>query len=345
MAVVETVLAIAASIWIATLSNTLAYMAIAASLSPFLLLRSEESAQLGVRWFNLFAPSKVNKVDLSANAWVWLTLLVLSLLIRVIATLCHPFKGIQSIPKNWVRAVLCSDLATPVELVPGTGSVREVLQKYSYEDLDVDAVFMIVMFAIFLSLGAAVKFFETLLPNSLLSAVSVFFAFVFFFGASLMALGLTCYIVAHMYRFSLKSTALIWLPLVYVVHVAYDKSLTLSGRLEEMQRSALWRLIRFISWVTLALLAAKIVFLPSVINWWNQQVWTRVINVYVMPNQIHGWHIAAGLNSVIALVGYYYFIDRAPLRIRDGSWNESQVMKGLEIFSVTVVLSLFIRSS
>ena len=35
---------------------------------------------------------------------------------------------------------------------------------------------------------------------------------------------------------------------------------------------------------------------------------------YVMPNMIHPWRVATGLNSMIALCGYYYFLDGASLQ-------------------------------
>jgi hypothetical protein len=112
----------------------------------------------------------------------------------------------------------------------------------------------------------------------------------------------------------LKSTALIWLPLVYVVRTTYNRTLSLPAQLEEMRQAAIWKIIRGISWVTLALLAAKIVILPTVIDWWNSKMWTKVLNVYVIPNMIHPWRVATGLNSMIALCGYYYFLDGASLQ-------------------------------
>jgi hypothetical protein len=130
----------------------------------------------------------------------------------------------------------------------------------------------------------------------------------------------------------LKSTAIIWLPLVYVAHTTFDKTVPLSVQLQEIRKSALWKLIRVISWVTIALLVFKVVILPTMIDVWNSQPWAGVLNIYVMPNEIHPWHIATGLNSAITLLGFYYFLDRAPRRIFEGVWKEAGVLRTLQIF-------------
>lgn len=123
-----------------------------------------------------------------------------------------------------------------------------------------------------------------------------------------------------------------------MVRTTYDRTLSLPAQLEEMRQAAIWKIIRGISWVTLALLAAKIVILPTVIDWWNSQMWTKVLTVYVMPNMIHPWRVATGLNSMIALCGYYYFLDPA----RGGCVKESGA--SLQFFALWKFSLLFVGS-
>ena len=135
------------------------------------------------------------------------------------------------------------------------------------------------------------------------------------------------------YRFSVKSTALIWAPLLYVVKNTFDDSMPLVAKVREIEMSALWKLIRIFSWITLVLFALKIILLPNTIDWWNAQTWTKVLDVYVMPNQIHTWHVAAAINAALALVGYYLFLEKASRYLLVGKWSEGFVGNGLQVFT------------
>lgn len=339
----ESLAAIAISLGIAIHFETLAHIAIGACLAPFLLMRSPASIELGRRWFTRVALKKPGVDDPFRMIWNFLKILVASVLIKILATIRHPLKGFRAIPTNWAQVVLCTDINTPVELVPGCGPVRETLRKCAYEE-EMSNWGLLLFGAIFAGLLVAAMhvwvrhWFSSVIWRGLVW----FLEAVFIFSALAFALGLGCYLVGYLYRLSLKSTALIWLPLLYVVRTTFDETLTLRTRLEEIRESALWKLIRLISWLTLALLTAKIVVLPAVIDWWNLQRWTQILNVYVMPNQIHTWHIAAGLNSLVALAGYFFFLERAPRYMLDGAWTERTVALGLQTFRfVRVVISTY----
>jgi hypothetical protein len=259
----------------------------------------------------------------------------------VIATLSHPIKGVQAIPNNWFAVVLCTDVYTPIELVPGVGPVQDTLQSCIFEDDPVRSSFPTLLVG---TVFAGILTILTYALDNLLSppwpfyyvwhGVAAFFEFVLLIGTLTFALGFAFYAVAYCYRLSLKSTALIWLPLVYVVRKSYDQTLSLSTQLNELRQSALWKTIRIVSWAVIALLLAKILILPTIIDWWDSHTWAKVLNVYVMPNVIHPWHVGAGLNAAIALLGYYFFLDPAPRRIMEGIWSESAVRNGLQAFQL-----------
>jgi hypothetical protein len=337
LALVETLAAVAISVGIAVRYETLAHVAVSCFIAPLLLMRSSESVTLGIRWFNKLRPTKPERAgNPFLPGWQYLKTLVLSIAIKFAATARHPIKGIQCIPTNWVRVVLCTDLGTSVELVPGIGPAYDTLKGCVTDDdpYEFGALLAGVIFA------AAVVFaihywVRPWSENILWQAFFWFLEFSFSLSWSILALGLACYVVAYFYRLSLKSTALIWLPLVYVVYTTFDRSVALSVQLEEMRESALWKLTRLLAWVTLALLISKITVLPTSIEWWNSQSWAKVLNVYVMPNEIHPWHIATGLNAAITLLGFFYFLDRAPRRIREGIWSESTVLRAVQVFTLT----------
>ena len=130
--IIETLVAIAVSAGIAIRYNTLTHIAVGACVAPFLLLRSQESVALGARWFQHAAPTNSSEVFLVIT-WRYLRLIIYSYGIRVLATLRHPIKGIQNIPSNWVRVVLCTDIEAPIELVPGAGTVDDAVRIYVNE--------------------------------------------------------------------------------------------------------------------------------------------------------------------------------------------------------------------
>ena len=356
LALVETIVAMTISAGIAVWYDTLAHVAVSCCIAPLLLMRSPESKALGTRWFNKFelleadelleaessASSSqwrrvLSKIPTNpfANGWQFLKALIQSVAIKFLVTARYPIRGTQQIPANWARVVLCTDIATSVELVPGTGSVYDILRtRVRGDDPDFTGLLIQATLAAVLVIGIHFwirPLFENIAWQILFWYLEITYAV---FG-SIFTLGLSCYLVAYLYRLSLKSTALVWLPLVYVVQTAFDKTVPVAVQLEEIRESGLWKLTRMLAWLTLALLALKIVILPTVIDWWNSQPWTRVLNVYVMPNEIHPWHIATGLNAVITLLGFYYFLDRAPRRIREGVWNGSTILNAVQAFTLT----------
>lgn len=338
----ESAIAMSISLGLAVYFDTLQHLAIGTCLAPLILLRSGDSAHLGKRWFEKGLPRKPKRDNLFLVPFVYLRVLLWSNIVRILATLRHPIKGIRSLPDNWTRVVLCTDVVSPVELVPGSGAVEKTLRQVSYDEefQSWRALLFGVVFA-----GLVTLFGHWM--KSWFSGELWFFVTQIFFGGGIFAgfvwaLGLFCYVVVYLYRISLKSTALIWLPLIYIVRTTFDESLSLPARLDEIRLSALWKIIRLVSWITLLLLTAKVVILPNCIHWWNSQPWTSVLNVYVMPNQIHTWHIAAGLNALIALVGYYAFLERAPRFLSEGAWHPRGVAVALQVFSfVRGIVSLY----
>lgn len=334
MALAEALLALAISVGIAIRYETLTHIAFGACIAPLLLMRSEKSVALGVRWFNHIKPKKPAKDDLLSRGWRYLRILISSVVIKTAATASHPIKGVQNIPTNWLRVVFCTDLKTSVELVPGLGPARETLKNSTTNERQSGFAYLLGSLMGGIVFSSAIHYWiEPWIDSNYWKIPWQMLSLAFLSSTVVVALGLACYFVAYLYRLSLKSTAIIWLPLVYIVHATFDQTIRLPVQLGEMRRSALWKLIRFLSWLTLALLAWKIFVLPNVIELWNSQSWTKVLNVYVMPNEIHPWHVATGLNSAIALIGFYYFLDRAPRRLREGIWNESTVLHGVQIFT------------
>lgn len=332
-ALFETILAVSLSLSLAFYFGTLFHIAIGACIAPLLLLRSPASIRTGGLWFQKGLPQKQQKDDLFLQMWIYLRVLAWASFVRVFATLRHPIEGMRSLPDNWKRVVLCTDIGSPIELIPGAGSVEDILKRLSYDEDFQGWKQLSFGTALAGLMAGCLVWIGTLTSYAIPRYALYFLAASFGFAALHFALGLLCYVIAYLYRFSLKSTAILWLPLLYVVRTTFDESLSVLARLEDVRESAVWKLIRFTAWCILLLLAVKVLLLPNVIEWWISLPWAPILNVYAMPNIIHPWHIATGFNAVMALLGYYLFLDRAPRFITNGAWSESSVANGIRAFT------------
>ena len=350
-ALLETLIATAISGFVAIHYQTLVHVAVGACVAPFLLLRTPESVALGLRWFSQIVPGgTVN--DVWWQIGMLLRTLALSICIRVIATIRYGFKGIPAMPRNWVQVVLCTDMKSGVEFVPGSGLIQDTCKKFTsshddYDDVIMDGLyfFLIISFAIGVPILAMIGFFGRIPTIALMFKNPIFVVYCIFMWSMIALLSANVFVIyfaASLYRFCLKTTALIWIPLIYVAYSAYHQKLSLHGQLGEIRYSPLWKIVRGVAWVSLLLFCFKLLILPLIIDWWNNQDWARVINIYVMPNIIHPWHIAATLNGLITLLTHYYFFDRAPIRLNEGVWSDRFVVIGLQTFTfVRGIISIY----
>lgn len=335
-ALLETAIAITLSLWVATATNSILHIAVGSCFVPLLLMRSSESTALGKRLFAKGLPRKQWSDQHIVVPLVLVYVLILSLVVRILATLRHPIKGVHSIPDNWNRVVLCTDALTPLSLVPGTGRISEVLEEALHENYKnlAHLPFQFLYLITYTLLAVATHVWvRDWFDNFIWKGIAVILENVFALWAIISIIGIFCFVVAYFYRLSLKSTALLWMPLIYVVRVSFDTSLPLSLKLNEIRKSALWKIVRGLSWVTLIFLAWKVLVLPQTISWWNAQPWTNVLDVYVMPNKLHLWHLAAGTNAMLALAGYYLLFERASRYLAVGAWSESRIELAIQSFS------------
>jgi hypothetical protein len=207
-----------------------------------------------------------------------------------IAFLRSPLLTLGEIPKNWRRMVLCTDLARPPEVLPDMEFEEDTkgLEHFRFKRIILDE--------------EVISF-----RNKLLSIVLIIFAVI---------PSITFwYLPAMAYRWSLKSTALIWSPLFWIVSPATDD---LATRLREICKAALYRVMRLYSLVVAVLFLAKLYVLWSwhelMTNWsqWPElaEMWARipqsdVLNAYIVPPEIPPWQLAAAINAVLAWIAFF----------------------------------------
>jgi hypothetical protein len=140
-AILETIIAVPLYWWIALHTGIVLPLLVSAAVAPLVLLRSDESIGLGLRWLqkmDSLYPSLNSEFSLAvAVAFLIKSMTFLIIIlplgaagIRLIATLCHLQSGIRSLPSNFRRFVLCTSPARMPELVPGIEASDNPL-KYS----------------------------------------------------------------------------------------------------------------------------------------------------------------------------------------------------------------------
>lgn len=223
-----------------------------------------------------------------------------AVVIRLVATLLHPIAGVRAMTTNWRYAVLCMDLRTPPELVPNTGG------------LGVQATMIAALLALHLILpsfvAAVVAVFWLL--HHLFTAVPISFVGQLFVGAVVgLVLG-TCVLglyyllgrtlaptivgwAALLFRFSVKSTAVVWSPLLLVGPAAAERRLPIDIYLEYLRESGPAKLARVVAWFLALTLALTIGERLELLRY--AALRELVDPMRNLPEQLFPWQLTAGL--------------------------------------------------
>ena len=307
LAIVETAAATAAYIWIAWYFETYVHLAVSSCVVPLLLLRTQTSTALGLRL--LFATSasvkKLRFFKLMEDLPKYVGALVLGFVFAIIGLGCRvaatvsyirrrPLNALASVPRNWVRIACCVDSHFPPEVVPG------------------------------IELQGGDRFLFRLIVDGIRHEV----------GTSRVAFavfGMMVFFPSVLYRWSMKGTALVWLTLLWAVRpVARSPErgerpgAELSPRemVSHIRHGLVFKFTVALSVFTFVWTTLFKVLLAAEWNrwrgWWHEYM-PRLVDLLVAPLEIHLWHVAALLNSIIA-IWLFVWADkyvRHPKRITD----------------------------
>jgi hypothetical protein len=199
--------------------------------------------------------------------------------------LIHPFEALGSIPSNWRRVVLCTDSATVPELIPG-------IEQYRTTNTLMEGAKFSVNFKLYKA-------------GFISNALDIYWH----------AKYLTIMIPAVTYRLSLKSTALVWSPLIWVVRPVTAQRDAFSS-MRYLLKRGLSALSRGYSAVIMALFAGKIYLFfnffqlsakASEFPGWN------LFSKYIVPERIAFWQVAAFINAMLTWLLYL---------VADHFWHE-----------------------
>jgi hypothetical protein len=203
LAVVETVVASGFSLWLAWNHKTVEHIVIASALAPFLLLRTRLSTRHTIRAL-IFFVERIGASESTAKA------ILVILLIPIIKVICsvrvffkHPMSSINMIPENFYKNVFVIKLCLSSQLIPGAEEVKlwliERLNIYSLLHFLVDETK------------------DKIKDNMKLLRV---FEIIIVLLVVIVLVAVPLIIMAISFRFTIKSTSLFWLPLLWVIHQA-----------------------------------------------------------------------------------------------------------------------------
>jgi hypothetical protein len=327
LALVECLVMMGVSVYIAIGYGTLKHIAIGACLAPFLLLRTGEATRRAVVWWDSVGQSVTNLQNRNPTLWtvagaLWLIAGAPAARIAgiVVSALSHPVAALKAIPSNWFRQTLCVDLFYPPEPIPGSLDLKERPRSATYFDpLE----------------------YKRLLEQVRREKAHTDFAF-------MMLLAATWFVPAIIYRYSFKAVSLVYIPLLWTVHDSTVTAPTLRHKLEDIVVAPVEKLKRWYSAFVVVALNALPAILYVAARPWLQRVLASDVPpaiaplvsafVFTTPTglDLAGWHVARGVNAFLTL-GLFAYAEKRLRRVRvEDATAASSATK--------VTILLFIRS-
>jgi hypothetical protein len=307
LAIAETIAATAVYAWIAWRFGTL-HLTISACVAPFLLLRTPNSVSLALKmfpWSSRLVNEFLNLVGLMipegyrGAIWVVLymvitlvamivSIVVMSITIlgirctaTIVMTIAHPSRSISAIPTNWWLSVISVDSHCPVEMLPGSTQIDSQ-----------DSEFLQPLRAIKQFLTDDETRHERLYRYLIYPII-------------IPTIGVVLLLPALFYRWSLKGAALIYSPLVWIVHDSTARPIRV--HLQDIVTLAYHRIQRWFAAFVLLLAAGKVYVYYSWDDFaltWRATPGHRLLDSVVMPEAFPPWQIASAVNAILAWVLY-----------------------------------------
>jgi hypothetical protein len=309
------------------------HFALAACLAPFLLLRTDRvntlSLKLAERVFKYSRvtvwPKEERPRGLSALREslcfhsLPYTIPFAVTAIKAISTLrclmAHPVETFGEIPRNWRRVVLCTDMGAIPELIPTLEHVREssplapLKASYTIHQITRRPVRSLSEMNYRISIGVIVGIFM-LLP-------------------------------ALAYRFAVKSTAVIWSPLLWAVR-PMSTPVAVKVIMRRILTVNFYKISRAYSTCVLLLFIGKMYLL---LKWtvlhttYDTSQILQALRPYVVPEAMPIWHVTSALNAAGSW-GLYFVADYFYKDVKHGTEIPETTLHYLFTWTGTV-MSLF----
>lgn len=255
--------------------------------------KEKRDAAKGIRW--LIYLGLFGILSCLVGALIIFVAIPVKICATVVGIFRKPLSCLRNIPANWVKQVARTDTTLMPEMLPGVrawvrtrrghGKITEVIA------------------------GPDIVFKSSLRYTSRHSAL---FFTLFFFPILFLpfAFGL-------LYRWALKATALVWLPLVFFLHGAFRKHDSLAWRVADLMKGPLAVFLRCYAGCVLFLNGLLPLFLRTlyldVTTWLQAKMFPDVLMRYFLLRPtaavpqtlvVEAWHVAGLLSAAITLLLY-----------------------------------------
>lgn len=286
LAILETILAVTLVVLFSAWSGSFRWLALSVCLAPVLLLKTAFSTFKLMQWLGGSVGYKERgeaaiRWDIPAILTLPLRVPILKVFATVSGLFCRPLETLRSIPQNWRRVVLATDSTIPPEIVPGRESWS----------------FAVIFRNVRRARGG----------NLFVSLV-------------VLALGLAACVGSIAYRWSVKATSIVYLPLIFVLQSTFKGVANVPGMLRLLISSDITKLSVLAAGGIVAAFVGKLVamiFIPTFVSWWQSHAALKFLSIYVAPAEIPRWQLVSVLNSILG-IALFLFARRALQRIQMG---------------------------
>lgn len=232
----------------------------------------------------------------------------------------QPLETLAELPSNWWKQIACTDIMQPSRLIAKFDGTKDDLRLLKNKSN---------AWMIYMDSWSPVQFAVNSIEEHKMESKAFKVMIVF----SILILLVPVLIVSLALRYSLKSTCIVWLPLVWAIKPIVPHGEPLRANLRVMAMGDTYRIVKFLSYSVLIFAMMKGVFwilmhdLALKVDAWSGQVenWLGprfailgdFCAIFVRPGEIPIWQIASTINAILA-IGTYYVVRHWYLRMESG---------------------------
>jgi hypothetical protein len=253
-------------------------------------------------------------------------------------------RSLSAIPTNWREVCLITDSTKGLELIPGVEVFPHgplIMELQSEATAQMRMSFALLFRILFRPNARPDPAQPELMPRDWSSAfkaltiATVIPVFILCILPSVvpMFIVFSALIITHVlawwYRISLKSTAIIWLPLLYIAADIVPRDWSAGRRLETICTAATARVMRVYAFAVGILLLVKIgsqiVWYKTIVAMERSYEWLSVVSPLVRPIDVPVWQVCSLINAAGAW-GLLFFADWQLRKRKDGEgWSDKTV--------------------
>ncbi len=311
LAIIETVLSVGLYIGMSLFVwESFRFLGLAILLAPLTLLRTQKSAEWGLKTFDNFW-DKLEDVDGNIIVqFIQYSLAILYTLfagpiLRTIAiaywSFAKPRTTLFAIPGNWLRQSLCIDFFHPPEILPLDASDKgadRIINFYGIKRIDY---------------STGNEWFD---KNWRLIGIPTYMVII--------------YSLPLLYRITFKATSIVYLPLIWLIHSTVSAADTVKKRLERITKGELEKLRRWISLLILPFLAAKIALVQGlldatfIIGMFPSE---EIAQLFIFPDSWPIWQVMLAIDAILTIC-LFYFADKALADLEHGGGFSEKAIDG-----------------